>query len=438
MHTYQTQETSDSEPTSESLLILLAPLLGLGVVTALLALGTGLSGWYTTEMLIAAAIIGSATAFLSIYLLYRQRQEREASQRALQDVEARVHDMVESAMDPIVTIDENQCIVRFNTAAEQVFGWPRSAVLGQPLQMLIPERFRHAHGNHVRKYSTTGNTSRRMGLQSVLMGLRANQEEFPVEASISQHGQDGKKLFTAILRDVTERVRAEAALRRSREELRELAKLSQSVREQEKSRIARELHDELAQSLTALKMDTAWLIERLPEQQTALGEKLKAMQTLLDNTVTATRRISSDLRPLMLDDLGLIPAAEWLVQNFSQRTGVVCELTADDDMEIEDPHATAAFRILQEALTNIAKHAHASHVDVSIEQDDGTITLTVSDNGSGFSLQDPRKPDSFGLMGLRERAYLLDGDVDITSNPGQGTRICVRIPLLGSSEGSRE
>jgi len=269
-----------------------------------------------------------------------------------------------------------------------------------------------------------------MGGATVLFGLRANGEEFPIEASISQHSEGGKILYTVILRDVTERVRAEEALRRSKEELRELALTAQTVREQEKSRVARELHDELAQALTALKMDVAWIREHVPPDGGPLSKKLSDIESLLDSTVAATRRISADLRPLMLDDLGFLPAAEWLVQKFTERTGIRCELDIGaPDLELEDPYASAVFRILQESLTNAARHAQPSLVEVAIDRGDGVVRLTVRDNGRGFSLAQPRTPGSYGLLGLRERAYLLGGEVDIASEPGRGTTIEVRIPL---------
>ncbi len=202
------------------------------------------------------------------------------------------------------------------------------------------------------------------------------------------------------------------------------------MREQEKSRIARELHDELAQALTALKMDASWIAERLPPAEKTLAGKLAVMQAMLDGTVAATRRISADLRPLMLDDLGLVPAAEWLVQNFTERTGIHCELAVGvPDLELAEPYASAVFRILQESLTNVARHAQASLVEVALDREDGAVTLMVRDNGRGFSPADPRKPNSFGLMGLRERAYLLGGEVEVASGRGRGTTIEVRIPI---------
>jgi signal transduction histidine kinase len=154
------------------------------------------------------------------------------------------------------------------------------------------------------------------------------------------------------------------------------------------------------------------------------------MQSLLKSTVAATRRIAADLRPLLLDDLGIVPAVEWLAENFTQRTGVPCRLTiGDPDLELDSVRATAVFRIVQESLTNIAKHAGAADAEVSIVEEGDWLVIRVSDDGRGFTPQDPRKPASFGLVGVRERAALLRGEALITSAIGEGTTIEVRLPF---------
>jgi PAS domain S-box-containing protein len=540
-------------------LVVLAPIIALLAATGALVMAALFMESYRAEMLTAAAAIVVVALFLTIFLLYRQVRRRQASGRALQNVAARVSDIVESAMDPMIAVDQDQRVVLFNAAAEKSFLWPRSAVLGEPLDKLIPHRFRLEHRAHIETFGETGVTSRRMGSQMVLMALRADGQEFSIEASISQHAEDGKKLFTVILRDITERVRAESllarsearlrgildsamdaiitidesqhivlfnaaaegmfgcrkeeavgaplawfvperfrgahgnhvrsfgetstasrrmgaqrivtgvrrngeefpidasisqvtergskfytvilrdvttralaeeALRRSKEELQELGAAAHQAREQEKSRIARELHDELAQALTALQMDVAWCKEKLPAGQVSFAQKLERMETLLDTTVAATRRIAADLRPLMLDDLGLLPAVEWLVENFTHRTGVPCELAVStSDLKLNNANSTAVFRIVQESLANIAKHARASRAEVAIEQNGSGVTISVRDDGLGFSPKDPRKPNSFGLVGLRERACLLGGEAAIISAPGRGTNIEVRLPV---------
>jgi PAS domain S-box-containing protein len=325
-------------------------------------------------------------------------------------------------MDAIITVDDGQRIVLYNQAAEKIFGRPAKEMIGHALDQLMPERFRDGHGAHIRRFGTTGTTSRRMGDGTVLHGVRANGEEFPMEASISQLNTAEGRLFTVILRDVTERVRAQ-------DELSTFAAEAHVIREGEKTRVARELHDELAQSLTALKMDTIWVRDNLSELPEPVAAKLRGMLAMLDTTVAATRRIAADLRPLLLDDLGLVPAIEWLTHNFTQRTGVACTLAADEDLELQEPYATAVFRIVQESLANVAKHAQATQVRVEVERTQYMVALRVNDNGRGFAVAAPRKPNSLGLMGLRERAQLLKGSIAIESAPGHGTTIEVTIPL---------
>jgi PAS domain S-box-containing protein len=347
----------------------------------------------------------------------RLRAENEQARLA-----ARLAGLVDSAMDGIITIDSEQRILLYNRAAERIFGWQQREVIGQSLDMLLPQRYRGRHRADVRQFGATGVTSRRMGDGMVLHGLRRGGEEFPMDASISQVDTAEGKLFTVILRDVTERVRAQ-------QDLAAMAAQASAVREEEKSRVARELHDELAQSLTALKMDAIWLKEHLQRDPAAASGKLDAMLAMLDASVAATRRIAADLRPLVLDDLGLVPALEWLVQNFTQRTGVACALDADEEMELGEPYATAVFRIVQESLANAAKHAQARKVSVALLLTEDAVTLEVRDDGIGFDPEAPRKPGSLGLAGLRERAQLAMGTVEIHSAPGAGARVKAVIPV---------
>ena len=356
-------------------------------------------------------------------VILRDITQRLEAENQHQRLAARLAGLLDSAMDGIITVNEAQTIVLYNRAAEKIFGWPSGQALGQALEALMPVRFRASHGQHISQFALTGVTSRRMGDGTVIYGLRANGEEFPMDASISQLETSEGKLFTVILRDVTERVRAQ-------QERSAFAAAANAILEEEKTRVARELHDELAQSLTALKMDTNWVRDNAGSAPEQVQRKLADMLVLLDGAVASTRRIAADLRPLLLDDLGLAPAIEWLAANFTQRHGVVCRLSVGDDLELQEPYATAVFRIVQESLANVGKHAGASLAVVAIELRPDEIVLAVQDNGSGFDVTAPRKAASLGLMGLRERAQLLNGTVAITSKPGAGTRVEVRIPLV--------
>jgi PAS domain S-box-containing protein len=401
----------------------------LAIAAASLALA-GPIGSVRVPLLIAAAACAIGGGALALRLLRDETSRQRSADRALERGEARLRGILDSAMDAIITTDAEQRVVLFNNAAEAMFGWTRDEALGAPLASFIPERFRRGHAEHVARFGRTGTTSRRMGGSlRVVTGLRRNGEEFPIDASISQIDESGARFYTVILRDVTARIEAEAALQRSKDELQHLGAAAHMTREQEKSRIARELHDELGQLLTMLQMDVAWCKERQPGTDAPLAAKLGRMESLLKSTIAATRRIASDLRPLMLDDLGLVPSIEWLVENFGQRTGIVCELSIGDrDLRLSREHATTIFRIIQESLTNVAKHAQATHADITIETEDGALVVRIEDDGTGFATDAPRKPHSFGLFGLRERASLMGGEVSIASAPGEGTRIEVRLP----------
>lgn len=212
-------------------------------------------------------------------------------------------------------------------------------------------------------------------------------------------------------------------------ERRGFAIAANAIREEEKARLARELHDELAQALTALKMDALWVRDHAGMRPASVAAKLTEMVEMIDRTVAATRRMASDLRPLLLDDLGLVPAIDWLASSFSQRCGIACSLSVNEQLELGEPYATAVFRIVQESLNNIAKHAAASQVAITLEKTLNAVKLVVQDDGCGFFPGAVRKPQSLGLPGLRERALLLGGGVVIDSAPGKGTRVEVSIPL---------
>ena len=320
----------------------------------------------------------------------------KAAENHVHETEVRLEAIVRSAMDAIITVDSDQRIVLFNAAAEKMFGCRAADAIGQPLEGLMPERFRSAHRAHVERFSHTGETSRRMGVQTALWALRADGAEFPIEASISHATVRGTELLTVILRDVTERTAAEQEIRRSHRELRELSIAMAEVRELERTRIARELHDELGQALTALKMDVELLRAALPPARTDLVEQTATMRELLDSTVATTRRISSDLRPLVLDHLGLEAAAQWLAQNFSQRSGLPCDLRVDPSCSaLGEPYASALFRIMQESLTNVVRHARAKRVEVRLDRSGPEAVLSVRDDGVGH-----------GARGAREAAFV--------------------------------
>ncbi|MDP9649840.1 PAS domain-containing sensor histidine kinase [Paraburkholderia caledonica] len=382
---------------------------------------------------VAAALLVATSAFM---LLRARREASSARSEASVAInqsgvnEARMMAIIRSSMEAIITIDEQQRIVLFNPMAEQVFGCTAMEAIGASLERFIPERFRAAHARHVEQFGVTGVSDRQMGRQRVLSGLRANGEEFPIEASISQTRDGGARLYTVMLRDVTERVSAEHAQQRAREELRELSANLQKIREDEKTRIARELHDDLGQQLTALKMDISSVEETLGGSASELvRDHLQGMRRLIDATVASVRRIAADLRPVMLDDLGLIPAVEWLANDFTNRYGIDVERDIETgDARFSPAGATALFRIVQEALTNVARHADATLVTLSLRAGDEAFVLRIADNGQGAHRDGELAGKSFGLLGIRERAHMLGGAVDIQTSQGNGFALSVTIP----------
>jgi signal transduction histidine kinase len=231
------------------------------------------------------------------------------------------------------------------------------------------------------------------------------------------------------------RAEAEAAqsqLRDSGEQLRALSTHLESIREEERTRIAREIHDELGQALTGLKMDVSWLRDRLQRgdlDTDILSQKTEAMSQLIDTTVQSVRRIATELRPGILDDLGIVAAVEWLAQDFESRTGIRCNFAADcEEINLDRDRATALFRISQETLTNVARHSSASAVNISLKQENSSLILQISDNGRGITRDEAAGARSLGLLGMRERATSLGGRVDIEGAPGKGTLVTAHIP----------
>lgn len=231
----------------------------------------------------------------------------------------------------------------------------------------------------------------------------------------------------------TERRTAEKRLRESHEQLRALSVYLQYVREEERTRIAREVHDELGQALTGLKIDLAWVAGKLPKSQRPVHEKIKSMSQHIDSTIQAVRRIATELRPGILDDLGLVAAIEWQANEFQTRTGIACTVTStlEDSDTLQDADLnTAVFRIFQETLTNVLRHANATQITINTTAIRGEAVLTVRDNGRGILPDEITNRRSIGLLGMEERAALLGGRFAIAGEPGRGTTVTVSIPLV--------
>jgi signal transduction histidine kinase len=257
---------------------------------------------------------------------------------------------------------------------------------------------------------------------------------------MSKHLDEINRVNSALEQKLSELKQAQEALSVSRKQLRGLAARLEAVREEERTRVAREIHDVMAQDLTLLKLDLAWLDRRLAQPleamlQAPLREKLGGMTRMVDEAIQSVQRIATELRPAVLDSLGLSAAIEWQMKEFAERSGIQCQINLPEGhLDLGREPSTALFRILQESLTNVARHAGATAVETSLQWQRGQILLRVKDNGRGIPANTLEDPRSVGLAGMHERALLLGGQCEISGRPGEGTTVEVRLPLPASEQ----
>jgi len=246
---------------------------------------------------------------------------------------------------------------------------------------------------------------------------------------LGQLSQTFDEMAAALEQRQAERQRTEMELTRSQELFRSLSTHLQEVREEERTRIARKIHDDLGQAMTALKIDLSWLDKKLPDDQDLIREKLRSMASLINESIETVHNVSEDLRPGILDDFGLSAAIEWQAEEFQKRTGVECRTNLPpDEIELSREHSTNLFRIVQESLTNVIRHASATKVQINFKEEDGILLLEVVDNGRGISGSAISNPKSFGLIGIKERVHSLGGEVDFAGIANEGTRVTVKLP----------
>ncbi len=251
-----------------------------------------------------------------------------------------------------------------------------------------------------------------------------------LERRVLERTNDLNDTIQAMLTEIGQRQQAETELEQIRDQLRALASHLLTIQEEQQKRISREIHDELGQAMTALRLDLGWLSSGLEQHQDAQRAKIERMIPLVSGTIKTIQRICAELRPGILDDLGLAAALEWLVQEFSTRTGLRCQLELEpEDLDVSPDLATTLFRICQESLTNVMRHARASQVKIRLQQEQEDIRLRIMDDGIGIAPGQAEHPMSLGLMGMRERVLPFNGQVSIQGGPGLGTEIRVRVPL---------
>ncbi|HKO81434.1 MAG TPA: PAS domain S-box protein [Chitinophagaceae bacterium] len=340
--------------------------------------------------------------------------------------------IMNAALDAIVCIDPNGIITVWNAQAENMFGWKEEEILGKQLaETIIPVHYREAHRKGLSRYLQTGEGPV-LNRVIEISALHQSGNEFPIELAIVPIKKSGDDFFCAFIRDITLRKKGEEKLQQSYEEIRRLASHLQNVREEERLIISREIHDQLGQQLTIMKMDINWLKKRsVLAINDATKEKLDELNEMMDETIKTIRKISTDLRPSLLDDLGLGAAIEWHLNEFEKRSGIAVHYTGlNNEVPLSITSKTGLFRIVQESLTNVARYAQAKNVKVNLEKRYDHLWLSIKDDGIGFDLEEVAAKKTLGIVGMRERSAMMGGNYDINSSPGNGTTIVVNLPIV--------
>jgi PAS domain S-box-containing protein len=352
--------------------------------------------------------------------------ERKEAGRRLEELEALESSILDAIPQAVVGLHERR--INFaNHAVKVIFGWHREELAGKSIRMIyrneeeadkIGDIF-YSILEHQRTYETEFPCLRKDG-REILCRMKASR--------IGEKLREKRIVVT--FEDITSQKKAQEDLERSRQELRDLSVHLQSVREKERTRIARQIHDELGQALTALQMDLSWIMSRLPANNKSIRDKTRSMSGLVDSTIESVHQITTELRPSLLDDLGLPAAIEWQAADFQKRSGIHCQAHIHcGDSVIDKELATTIFRIFQETLSNIGRHAKATLCKVSLTENDKELCLEVADDGVGITQWQIDDPRSFGIIGMRERAHLWGGTVSVRNTKPSGTMVKVLIPL---------
>lgn len=363
--------------------------------------------------------------------LEAQNLELREVHRSLEMTLDRYADLYDFAPVGYVTLGQSGIIKEINLTGASLLGRERSQVLGTPFGSWLVRESVPVFTRHMQRVRhSSGNITDEL----VFKTGRGQMIEMSI-TSVANSDITSEDACRSVLIDITERKQNEENMRRSRELLRELSTHHEAVREDERKRVAREIHDELGQSLLALKMDVSMLRAALHDASPELKDKTKAMLELINRTVKSVRDISTNLRPAVLD-LGLVPALEWLLEEFRNHTDMQCKLKArEEDIQVSDDVATGIFRIVQESLTNVVRHAHATKVGISLTVENNVLSVKIEDNGIGMDVgrrlsKNKSLKKSFGLTGIGERISMMGGKFSIEGKPGAGTALLVTVPFV--------
>jgi PAS domain S-box-containing protein len=371
----------------------------------------------------AAPILAGKEKVIGVVLVFRDVSERRQEQIETAEQAA----LLELTQDSVFVMDMEGTVLFWSRGAEAMLGYSKSEAAGTISHDLLRTDFPQSLAEIKEELLRAGHW------EGDLMMTAQDGRRIVVSSrwALQWGKRDQAPRVLVINSDITERKLGEESLVLQREQLRALAERLQWVREDDRKRVARDLHDQIGQILTAIKMDMTWMTRHLPESEDAVLARLKESIQLINDGVKAVRTICSGLRPGVLDDLGLAAAIEWQASEFASRNGILCQVSVPPvDLHLDGDRATATFRIFQECMTNVIRHAQAKSVRVALVQEEENILLVVEDDGIGFSESDLSNTlGSLGLLGMKERAQFCGGDVQISSSPGKGTTVTVRVPV---------
>jgi len=345
---------------------------------------------------------------------------QKLSEEILKESEVKLRRMVENLPAGAVYLDDKSFY--FNTEVENITGYKANEIsdLNQWFEKLFPgqtdQALNYYNNDKLDKFNLT----------RIIEITRKDSEKRKLEfiAHLFSSGE------VWILNDITQKVKAEEKLIKSRDQLKKLSEHLQAAREEERANIAREVHDDLGQSLTALKMDLVWLKKNRLIGEELLSEKLDGMVDVINQTIKTIQRIATELRPKLIDDLGLVSAIEWQTREFQNKSGIKCKINLiDDSINLNNKASLTVFRIFQEALTNIVRHSNADSVEIKITSNDKNFYLSIHDNGGGIPKNKLDASTSIGIIGMKERADIVGGHLKINTDSKKGTEIIVIIPI---------
>jgi len=377
--------------------------------------------------------INDKELLISIEIALNKYREKKNIEIHLFESETKYNQLIENINDSFVLLDEKGIISFVNDNFLDLIGYTQEELIGQSIKEFLEK------GSLDKYIKQAVKKKEEKSLLSEIVWKRKNGQKIITRTSLEIIYEENIFIgWAMVLTDITEHRRVEEELIRSQVELRRLYQYLQNVREKEGKLIAREIHDELGQALTALKIDISYLsrkfLKDIKDKEQFL-KKMKSMSDLIDSTIKTVQKISAELRPRLLDDLGLVPAIEWYTEDFKERTKIDCQADLDfDGFELDPDFSTAIFRIFQEALTNVARHAEATKVNIRLKRVNSNLEIQISDNGKGIKKEDIYSPNSLGLIGMRERIRPFNGDLKLYAPKEGGTTLSVSFPINGHQE----